>query len=242
MISILCPSRGRSDKVRKMAESALTLADGVVEVLFFIDLWEEEGKRPNKGYTNNQRELGVKFYDKGSSLITTGGPDQPTNLSWNQLAQQAKGEILIVCGDDVEFKTQGWDTKLKEAAAKFPDGYCILSCNDGRGGSTSHPHPIYTRKMYEALGYVMHPSFLHWGPDDFAAKLGHRLGRHIWLEDVLLEHQKPSDTGLGDETHNRIRKGWMHGRDMFVKEHPATRRALEAEVAHIQQLIVEAHR
>lgn len=230
MISILCPSRGRPDKARKMAQSILDTADGQFDIKLYLDASDPQYASYKANFMDWPPSIGY-------NVSEIDGKDQPTNKSWNEMAKDAYGDLLMVCGDDVEFKTKGWDTKLKEAAAQFPDGYAILSVNDGRGGADSHPHPIYTRKMYEALGYVMHPAWMHWYGDSWAAELGKRLGRHIWVGDVLVEHQKPSDQGIFDDTHKRIRNGWMQEREKFVWDHPAMKRAFEAEVGYVMGLI-----
>lgn len=215
-----------------MLDSACDTADGTIpEILVYLN-------RDDSSLVEYEKFLPTVPHSRKISVFV--GNDQPTNMSWNQMATRARGDLLMVCGDDVEFKTKGWDTKLKAAVPE--DGWAILSVNDGRGGKDSHPHPIYTRKIYEALNYVMWPGYLHWGGDVFAAELGKRLGRHIWLEDVLVEHQKPSDHGIVDDTHQRIRKGWMPDRDQFVLQHPATQRALDAEVKYIQGLMAEEWR
>jgi hypothetical protein len=204
-----------------MAESALALASGKVEIFFYL---------------NEDDDCLRDYYALDSLGVVVGiGYDQPTNKSWNEMAKESSGDLLMVCGDDVEFKTAGWDEKLKAAVPE--DGYAILSVNDGRGGKDSHPHPIYTRKMFDALGYVMYPAFFHWYGDSWAAELGKRIGRHIWLEDVLVEHQKPSDQGIIDETHARIRRNGWHDRDSAVWKSPATQRALDAEVSYVIGLI-----
>lgn len=209
-ISILCPSRGRPHLLERMMASALKTAVHPERVKIYVYLNHDDPAQD--GY------LAVSCYT-GPEVSFSHGPDAPTAYSWNQLAAQCDGDLLMLMGDDVVFRTRGWDNALEEAAATLPNGVGVLSFEDGRSEvGTAHPHPVMTRKMYEALGYFTCPIFLHWYVDTWMVEIARRADAFRYVAGVVMEHVKPSDTGGADETHNRIRRGVWNQRDKAVYE------------------------
>ena len=81
--------------------------------------------------------------------------------SWNILASNCTGDILIMGNDDLIYKTQNWDGILVEQTKKFKDGIYLMWFDDG----IKHNHanfPIISRKWYETLGYFTPGCFNFW--------------------------------------------------------------------------------
>lgn len=213
MISLLCPSRGRPKLAAKMAATAFATSKLPVEILFYLN--DDDTVLEEYEVELGQIDIHIKA---GSSYTATVGPDQPTAKSWNDLAKQARGDIIFIMGDDAVFATHDWDTKLK--AATQGEEYFVVSMFDGRGDD-SHPHPGISRKWYEALGYLAWPGFYHWYVDTWQVTLAKGLGRFVYCREVLVDHQKPAEQGAVDETHSRIRRGGINARDRDVWERSA---------------------
>lgn len=206
-ISILCPSRGRPLLAYKMARSALEKAFNArdIEILFYLN--EDDPERPN--------------YLLSPFTAFVDGPDGPTSYAWNLLAKRAAGDILMLVGDDVEFTTQDWDRKLSEEATPYLQAGtpAVFSFDDGRSElGTAHPHPAMNRTVYNRLGYLACPMFRHWCVDTWLVEIAKKAACFHYLADIQLAHQKPSDSGAGDETHQRIRRGNFHTADMATLE------------------------
>lgn len=185
-ISILCPSRGRPELAKRMAESAVrTCVDPKgLTIAFYLD------------------HLDPTVMEYVSTPYTTKviGVDGPTSYAWNELAKTFTADIMILCGDDVVFETEGWDEILRKAATENPVG--VFSFDDERSPlGTGHPHPAVTRMAYEALGYIANPMFYHWYVDTWLREVALKAEKFHYLGNVRLAHRKSPK----DETHKRIR-------------------------------------
>lgn len=156
--------------------------------------------------------------------------DWTTVYSWNYLAQQAMlnpdNNLFMLGADDMVFATPGWDTALIEHYEALKEKVHVYALRDSRDGMGT-PHPIISREYIEALGYFAPPIFLHWYVDTWSVAISKSNGVFTHLQDYLLIHDKPSDTGAGDETHNRIRRAGWHERDTYVND--TCQHFLEAE-------------
>jgi hypothetical protein len=206
MISLICPSKGRPDKLKRMWESALATA-----------------KYPDKLYLHfgiHKEEQSQYMPLKGGSAQMYHVQDWTTVYSLNLLCEaamkQADAMLFMVIGDDTIFTTPLWDEALMNEYAKSPTGIHVYSLRDSRGDGS--PHPIATRGYIDALGYLATPIFMHWFIDTWMVEIAHSNGCFTKLEQYLLIHDKGADKGTPDETHMSIRnKGWFH-RDRFTNE------------------------
>lgn len=101
-ISVICPSRGRQEQLLKMINSARLSADLPESIQFCIYIDDDDD-----GYNYSEeilKSLNIKFL-KGPRFWLSG--------MFNSLLTIASGDFIFWCGDDVEFKTKGWDTKMK---------------------------------------------------------------------------------------------------------------------------------
>ena len=125
--------------------------------------------------------------------------------SINLMGEIARGEVFLLIGDDVVFKTPGWDEKILKSVPE--DKIALFSFDDGRGEKgESHPHPAITRQWYKTLGYIAWPEFKHWAVDSWLVDISKRINRLIYLEDILIHHMK-----VMDETAKNLRdpsKDW----------------------------------
>lgn len=138
------------------------------------------------------------------------GQDQSTIKSWNFLAAQCSGSLLMVGSDDILFRTKGWDNRL--FAAIPYDGIAVFGFNDGRGNG--NPHPVVTRRWYETLGYLGPAGFYHWYIDTWNNTLAQKIGRYCYMPDVLVEHcHAKAGKAENDETYQRIRRDNTQIRD-----------------------------
>lgn len=209
-ISICCPSRGRPELARRMAESAVaTCMDAKgLEILFYLNADDPELER----------------YQEGPYTASVVGPDGPTSYAWNQLAARARGDILMLMGDDVVFTTHGWDEKLRKATMPLvrtekqgPVG--VFSFDDGRSPlGTAHPHPALTREAYRRLGYLACPMFRHFYVDTWLTEVAQAAGCFHYLPDVQLQHLKPAEQGGVDETKLRVSRTNVNAADRATYE------------------------
>jgi len=199
MLAILIPSRQRPEQFARMVESVRITSSKPVKIFLCITPEEYESYKPH--VTND--------------MVVIFQPDNmPTAQKWNLLAQIAMKDeslkLFMLGSDDMYFTTPLWNEALISTGK--PHVYALQDSRDENGT----PHPIMTREWIEALGYFVPPIFLHWFIDSWAIEIAKYNNCFTHLKDYLLVHDKLSDKGEGDETHNKIRQSGWRERDQYV--------------------------
>lgn len=195
-ISIICPTRGRKDKFYRMYDSARSTE------VNYCDMWS--GSNGDDTYSPLQFPI-----------------DTPTVHMWNHLCALAKdkplNKLFMLGSDDTIFATPGWDKALLDHYNSLENKIHVYALKDSRDPEGT-PHPIVTREYINAMGYFMSPIFLHWFVDTWTVEIAKANSCFTHLKDFELIHDKPSDKGQADETHNRIRRMGWHERDKHVND------------------------
>ena len=194
-ISILLPTRGRSDALMSSIQSLYDLAGDFssIELLFGMDNddvvglenilqnvipWIEETKIQHKiviferyGYNNLHKYV-------------------------NGLAEHSQGSWLFFWNDDAVMKTQAWDTRIREKTGEFK----LLSVHT----HNEHPYsifPILPRKWFEILGHVSQ----HSSNDAWVSQIAYYLDIFERIE-VYCDHNRFDVTGKNhDDTYQQRR-------------------------------------
>lgn len=203
MITLLCPSRKRPELAKRMWESAGRIGR------LYLGITHAE--------LNSYRETAEESY-----VVPVAFPDNlPTVHKWNLLAQKAlehpANKLFMLAADDMIFATQGWSDTLIQHYSALENKIHVYALQDSRDKDGT-PHPIVTREYIEKMGYFMPPWFLHWQIDTWTVEIAKANNCFTHLKDFRLIHDKPSDRGEPDETHNRIREWGWHERDRYVAE------------------------
>lgn len=204
MICLICPTRGRPDKMKRMWQSALATAHDPRGLFLCLGIDQDD---PSYDSCNPQSSMKYLFDDCG---IVHG-----INHVVCSLMPDRQNRLFMIAPDDVIFTTPHWDKAIKdhyedlEAKAHV---YCLRDSRDA-GGT---PHPIITREYVDAMGYFFPPIFLHWYVDTWTSDIAKACGIFTHLTDYELVHDKPSDRGEYDTTHRRPRERGWHDRDFYV--------------------------
>lgn len=201
MIALLCPSRGRPEKLKRMWDSAK--ATGEAKLYYAI---APEEKEPYSIVNGNSRQYTM--------------PDNmPTVHKWNMLAEEAMrnsdNKLFMLASDDMIFATPEWDKALLDHYNSLENKIHVYHLQDSRDKDGT-PHPIVTRDYIEKMGWFLPPIFLHWFCDSRTVSMAKYAECFTHLRDYELIHDKPSDHGKPDETHSRIREWGWHDRDKHV--------------------------
>ena len=151
------------------------------------------------------------------------GPDQFTCFSWNQMAEQSKGDIVMLAGDDIQFQTSNWDLEVEKVFDIFKDKICMVIPWDanGKGKGVQHkdktvpvivedepigaPHFFVHKNWIDTLGYFAPPFFWHWYVDSYTQAVSRKLKRCVLLPYVIVKAKKIfDDTGIKVRTHLNI--------------------------------------
>jgi len=191
-ISILVPSRGRPRLLSRLVKSVVSTASapGRVEILCYID--------------NDDPALDeYKATKYPHSRVIIGEPVS-VSLSWNLLAEECGGDVLVMGNDDVIYRTPGWDKVLEEEAAKFPDDIYCMWFDDKINAANHCAFPMVSRKWYATLGYFTPGVFDFFYNDTWIFDIAKRIGRARLIDSVVAEHMHVGHKKAKcDDTHKR---------------------------------------
>lgn len=194
--SILCPTRSRSGRCKRYAQSIFSTAakPECVELLLYVD-----NDDPQKGGYEN-------WTSKMNNVILVIGEPISISKSWNILAENATGNVFMMGNDDLVHETVGWDVKLDVEISKFPDQVFCIWVNDKHKGEKLCTFPIVSRKWYKTVGYFTPGVFYFFRNDTWIQNLGQRINRLHYVSDIIIEHRHWSYGYVKDETTLRNRK------------------------------------
>lgn len=109
---------------------------------------------------------------------------------WNQLYLKVPASILGFFGDDVIFRTKGWDCEVRKEFSK--DKKILVFFNDvhiqkGRMATLFFTH----RDVHENVGFYMFPNFRRIYMDAFWSDVFRNAGKQIYRPDLIAEHRHP---------------------------------------------------
>lgn len=183
MISILCPTRGRPTQFQQMCQSmyetALAYDDVMMAAGFEVVAYLDGDDVTRDGYYDTPFWF-VRFVEGARICLSD---------MWNRCAEAAHGDILMQCGDDIRFRTKGWNQLVEDVFANYTDGIAFvhgrdLSPNDGVHGT----HGFVTRRWYETVGYMVPDGFVSDYSDTWMNDLANRVGRRVYVEELVTEH------------------------------------------------------
>jgi len=194
-ISILCPTRGRPENVKRLVDSVLSTASrsDYLEILFYVDNDDPSFPEDLEIHEN------VKVFR---------GPNIWISNAHNFLYVQSRGSILFSAGDDMIFQTVGWDNIIREKFQQIPDGIGLVFGNDlGTHAGKIATHGFFHRNWVDALGTWVQPGRGSiW--DMWSTENARLINRLFFLKDLVIEHrhyrQSSSEVSF-DNTYARIR-------------------------------------
>lgn len=170
MISIIVPSRGRAQRAAQMVQSVRATSTGDVEVIVAIDPDDPE-------LAAYQRKVpGVRVLPERIGYSGT----------LNAIAREVwdRSDILGAFGDDVLFRTPGWDDRIRDALAT-PG----LAFGDDLAHGAVHPTAVFmSSAIARALDYLALPRCRHQYVDNAWWELGTALGVLRYVPEVVIEH------------------------------------------------------
>ncbi len=179
-ISLLVPTRGRAELLRRFLESVLARSErpDLVEVIIYAD-------------EDDPASHGLKV--EGLEVHTLIGPRATMGHYNTACFEKSRGDIVALGNDDVVIQTRGWDRVLREMHAAMQDGIYMAYPNDLFKGRGLSAFPILSRKACELLGEAFprayRGAFIDYHLLDIFKRLEHRgHARLIYLEEVVFEH------------------------------------------------------
>jgi glycosyltransferase involved in cell wall biosynthesis len=224
-ISVIFPTRKRIKAVKEVIESIEQTCDNFdnVEICIYHDIDDIETKEFLDDLSKTYKNL--KYTTTSDNI----------NLSemWNYAySTLATGDIIMLCADDVRFRTKSWDTTVINVFNHFDDKLVLVYGNDGIQGENLATLPFVHRKWIEVSKFWLPPYFVSDYVDLWLYEVASALGRKIYLNDVYTEHMHFSvNKSPKDETaQNRL--------DRHQKENPGRiyNEKTQERIAHIELL------
>jgi hypothetical protein len=170
-----------------MMTSAQRTAKGELEFIFYID--DDDAA----SYDMAER-LGA------DSIV---GPRIILSEMWNACWMKAHSDVFMHCGDDIVFRSEGWDSHVLDAFARVPDKIVLVHGRDGYQDANLATHGFYHRRWTEATGYLVPPYFSSDYNDLWWTEVADMISRRTYLHHVFTEHMHPVvGKGTWDQTHN----------------------------------------
>lgn len=186
-ISILLPSRGRPEALTECIASALETADSTtLDDIEFVLRLDTDDKTMHRYYS----AMGEHPKITGPFVHGIMQPRGLMSNNWNDAWANATGEILMHCGDDIRFRTQGWDTMVRKAFAAYEDRIVFVHGDDGsdvwkdRFGT----HGFLHQRWCQAVGYFVPPYFSADWNDTWLNEVANSLGRRVYIPALVTEH------------------------------------------------------
>lgn len=175
MISVLIPSRGRADLLRKNAPS---WRHAGVELLVAID--DDDPMKEEYFYIQ-----GITIY------VMKRHGYQNLHEYYNFLAKFATGDWLMLGNDDATMMTKNWNAIIE---AEDPTSPQVLNVWNER----DNLFPIISRAWYEATGHFS----MNTHADSWVQQTAELIDRTKYVPGIEIKHQGEE---LNDETHQQVR-------------------------------------
>ena len=177
MFSICLPSKGRTERLIEMINSALKQSSGknVIEFCVYLD---------SRDSLDLKRIIGTNY-----NIKIFKGPRLPTSSMTNFMYSQSSGEILMYAADDILFKTQDWDSIVAEILINPRTEPRVLMTNDlsiTKGKNATHA--FVSRAFCEVLDYLLPPYFESEFCDTWITEIAQKSKTLVYREDLIVEH------------------------------------------------------
>lgn len=175
MISLLLPTRQRPAQLTRLVDSAIATASGEIELVTFID----------------DDDTSYDDLDFDIEWVKVRGPRESggiVNLSamWNACYAASSGEIVMHCGDDIVFRTPGWDQVVYDTFDSYPDNLLFPFGQDGYQVNFG-THGFIHRDWVNTVGFLFPPRYTSDFNDTFLNDVSKLVGRHVEI-DIYTEH------------------------------------------------------
>lgn len=184
-ISLLIPTRKRPENIKRLWDSLVKTTFDLDSIELVLAVDDDD---------DSYDGLGFDLHKYSRTVLSQ---------YWNHCFERAKGDICMHAGDDLVFKTTGWDLAVLEAFEEVPDKILFVHGDDGSpNGKTFGTHGFIHRNWVEAVGYFVPPYFSSDYNDTWLNSVAHQIGRYRYI-DIYYEHMHPAwGKAKWDATHN----------------------------------------
>lgn len=163
----------------------------------------------------NDYDSKILLESKGAEVIfeSLKAPHLASLMNMGYDMSRKKGDIVMYCGDDMEFVTPSWDDIVREDINKS-NGFGLVCGDDGYLSKPECPTWFFATRMLidTACTTFVNPRYGREGTDKvWGAIVGPPLNLVMWDERLRIEHHHASRTGKYDDTFNELCKADLPG-------------------------------
>jgi len=183
-IAILVPSRERMNRRLTMLMSILTTVKDINNVNVYFGVDEDDPTRDIIKKVASAIPC-VKVVDIKNDKKFIG-----LGKMWNLCVDASTEEIISMIGDDMVFKTPGWDEMLINEFKNMPsDNILGVHCNDDCHGEKLAVNFFCHRQYVNVVGKFMREEFkINW-IDQWLHQVFSSVGRLKYRGDIMIEHR-----------------------------------------------------
>lgn len=227
MLSIIVPTRGRVEQLRRFLDSLCQTADRAarLEVVLVVDEDDAETRAVEHAGIATRQVVVPRGLTMGA-LNTRG-------------YTAATGENVMLCNDDVVARTTGWDRRIESVFRSYPDGIVLVHVNDGTFKESLCIFPCVSRGLVAMAGGICPEDYRRYRIDDHIYNVFNLLallGEHRiqYLPDVLFEHHNYAASVAGPRVY--VPDPVIHGQDTerYVAAFPARKELAAKLKEHIR--------
>ncbi len=191
MISILLPSRNRPENVKRLWDSIVDTTEDLNDIEMIVAVDNDDPQL--EAYVKLSKAEPIHLIIMDRTVLS---------IYWNRCQKKAKGPIYMHAGDDIIFRTKGWDAQVKAAFDEYEDKIVFVHGDDGGGnGQNFGTHGFIHKNWVNAVGYFVPPYFSSDYNDTWLNDVSNMLSRRKYV-DILTEHMHPAfGKGPMDITH-----------------------------------------
>jgi len=183
-LGLLMPARERLNLNLTLISSIITTVDDINNVTLYMGIDDDDPTR----------DIQIKIAEAIPFVkiipIHNEGKFIGLGKIWNILARQCDDEIFGYIGNDMIFRTQGWDTKIinkfKNECPK--DNIMLYHCDDGYHKQNLCVNAFVHRKYMDVVGYFIRDEFLINWSDRWMYQMFKAFNRVEYIPDVFIEH------------------------------------------------------
>jgi glycosyltransferase involved in cell wall biosynthesis len=211
-ISVIHPSRNRPERASKVFKEMITKADKPELIEYIISIDNDE----IKDYTNISSGI--------FSPATLVSDNRYCVGAINNGAKASSGDILMVASDDFDEWPKGWDNLIREVFKSAPMCFevgkgikpTLLKTNDGSQGWIA-TLPIMNRELYNKLGYIYNPEYLHMFCDTDLSSICDLMDCTIYRLDIMFRHNHYTKLKNKDSINERNDATWNQGEAIYLR-------------------------
>ena len=223
-ISLLLPSRERSQKFKRMLNSLKSKCSNInrIEILLLLDEDDTEIVNYKKFIDNEFKDLNIKLIIKNLKTHA---------IRNNYLASISNGDILFPANDDMIFISSNWDHCIDSEFSKIDINkpFCLW-INSGKKYNYLHcDFPILNKAWYKSLGYIGSEFFNFWYLDTWICDLSFKSKKFLVSNKIVVD-QLSADTHENevDNTFLKNKKDGIPEKDFLIWNDTEKNRKIDA--------------